>query len=125
MNVNSANVTTPFTSSSTLTQAGESTFSRESVSETLKVVDQVSLSSKSLFLFELNTYANSLSDEGRNQFADALEQSGDPIFSQGFLDSVRHSMAYGGVFAGDGVIGSEAASGDQFGVIAMYGGDPL
>lgn len=107
---------------------GKPTVSDESTSEPPKTVDQrslgeeVSLSSTSLFLFKLNTYANSLSDERRHQFADALETSGDPIFSQGFLDSVRYSMSHGGVSVGESVIGNEPASGDHCGVIAMYGG---
>ena len=128
MSVNSTNLTTSLTPSPAPSSTGKPTFNGGSVSEALKNVDQrgfgeqVSLSSTSLFLFELNTYANSLSDEGRHQFADTLEASGDPIFSQGFLDSVRYSMSHGGVSPGEGVIGNEPASGNQFGVIAMYGG---
>lgn len=126
MSVSSTTNTMSFTPSASST--GIPTLSDVSVSEALKIVDQkgfdeqVNLSPTSLFLFELNTYANSLSDAGRNQFADTLKASGDPVFSQGFLDSIRYSMSHGGVSAGERVIGHEPASGDQFGVVALYGG---
>ena len=88
----------------------------------LKLDEQVTLSEKSLFLFKLNTYANTLTDQERNKFADALEASGDPIFSQGFLDSIKYTMSHGGITVEKSAIMDGPMRDDQFGVIAEYGG---
>lgn len=87
--------------------------------------DKVNLSAKSLFLFKLNVHAANIEDDAkRNQFVDALESSGDKMFTKAYLERLRNPFFSGeNISAPDkpfpklNITGGVAKSPNDFGVI--------